>query len=531
MRWSEMLSRREALQQEARRLAEAPSEVIFDGWRAPDPMKGRLLIALRRADLRPSPQSFGALFGPAPAPPLLERHQQLARWVWWERLERWAEPVEPRDDGDRLAWAIAALRWHAVERDRLERAAWRHHHAPHPNDAQVRVLWEDWLRGRLQRLWQPWTATFARDAAAERAAVMRERGLPEVEIRRARAELLEGFLAQCATPPEDGPPPWREIAARVLETAGDQGPVEADGGMLGASERDRVARCAPHHRTWSPSWRAVTPHAPVDGDEQEFLSQWREVDSLVGAGLDALLDAHIVQRLLGAWAEPARTSLDPSWRVISRQLSQARARLRALVSALPEADLEAPLLGLDGLYSRTRYAVKRHFREWALKDLRHGLGGHPYAVNRPCVLPEPLRRRRGRGAARRAEERCWVLLVLLRGQGEALRRWMEDGGATAGTFARLLTGLPDSLVDQRAGERRTYSDLRASLRRHLDEDQAGLEPAFRAVAALGQTPARKLRGALEAALAPFWQPAIPFPEHGYPSMIKAAAALVASESA
>jgi hypothetical protein len=117
-----------------------------------------------------------------------------------------------------------------------------------------------------------------------------------------------------------------------------------------------------------------------------------------------------------------------------------------------------------------------------------------------------------------------VLLVLLRGQGEALRRWVGSGGRTAGTFARLLTALPEALVDQPVGAYRTYGGLRASLAARLDASIQELVPELSAIAALVEVPPRARRLAVHGALRPCWHPSIPLPEHGFPSMIQAAKA-------
>ena len=121
--------------------------------------------------------------------------------------------------------------------------------------------------------------------------------------------------------------------------------------------------------------------------------------------------------------------------------------------------------------------------------------------------------------------------MLLRGHRESLLRWRDDGGKTNGTFGRLLQELPEALIDHPRGKYRGYDDLRASLKRRMGMYLRELEPTLRAVAALRETPARKLKKRLSEVLRPVWHPSVEMPRGAFPSMIQAAEALVSAERA
>lgn len=529
LRWDELLARRARARDLALAEAARPGARALTSWRLPPELLPRILDALRRAEPDPPPASFGALFCPDPpvADPVSGAHPLH---VWWGRLERVSPPTPPSSALERRAWAILALRWLGEDRDRLHRRAWAQHLPADPErDARALRLWRAWFQGDLELLWRGWADLYAERAAsavriAETLGLARGSedayGLFEQERSSRVREVQEDFVLHCCDAAEGGPPVWREIAARVLEGAASDGPVRALGELLDPAGLERIAACAPHHPTWSPSWSTAAP-AARDGDEAQNFLHFVRGGGAGGLSLDALLDAHLVLTLLDRWRQPQRAAAEPSWRVLEDQLQRARGRLRALVVEAEDRALIAALHEVPALHARTAAAVGRHYWEWARLSVRAGATAASAPVNRPCTLPRPLRRP-VHHPGDRALERCWVLLVLLRGQGEALRRWIAEGGRTAGTFARLLTALPEALVDRPVGLHRTYGGLRASLSRHLDTCIRELSPALSAVAALPGVPPRTRRSAVHAALRPFWHPAVPLPEHGFPSMIEAA---------
>ena len=533
MLWSEFLTHRATVRALALEQAAYPTAAALAGWRLPHPLQDQLLNTLTSAELRPSPASFGAIFAPDDTLRQPSGAQlSLASHVWWERLETLAPPMEPGGELQRRAWALVALRWLGFDRDRLERRAWRGSMVPSPQDPTTLRCWRAWFQGdNYQRLWHDWKRLFASAAARQQTVVMTLGALPAQLREERRADLMETFLEHCWEPDQAGVPAWREIAVRVLERAGQEGPIYASAALLGQPERETLALCAVHHTTWRKSWLTVEPEPGEEHAEHRFLDRWAEAANAEGAGLDAMLDAHLIVRLLALWRDPARTSSERSWRVLKAQLGRARARLRALVSRRPDAELLAGLHELDAPYQRTLDAIKRYFWEWTWKDIRTGSNGVPVAVNASCELPPLQRRRLARDADAHHSERCWVLLMLLRGHKESLFRWRDDGGKTNGTFARLLKDLPDALIDQPQGKYRGYDDLRASLKRRMGAYLRELEPTLRAVAALRETPARKLKKRLSEVLRPVWHPSVEMPRGAFPSMIQAAEALVSAERA
>lgn len=528
MLWSEFMHRRSTARAFALQQAAHPTPDALAAWRLPEALKARVLEALQEADPRPSPASFSAIFAPDDAlTPPRDPGVSLAAHVWWARLEASAPAREPDDAQERRAWAIAALRWHGQERHRLERRAWGRPFSRTPDrDVLTLRLWRAWFHGDIDFLFHPWKRLFAEAAAAPQRAVMAVKGFPPALRELRREDLIDAFPDHCWEPNPQGVPAWREIAVRVLERAGQDGPIQAGAALLGRPERQRAALCATHHRTWRGSWLVAAPDPAEDEDDHRFLDEWTNAAGELGAGLDALLDTHLTLRLLGLWRTPERTGSERSWRVLRTQIGRARGRLRALAAERPDRELLEGLSQLDAPYERTLAAIHRYFWEWAWKDSRAGCPGLPVAVNAGCVLPAPKRRRRARTADQREAERTWLLLVALRGELDALRRWVTESADTNGSMARYLGLVPDALIDHAQGTYRTYQDLRASLSRHLERDLERLEPTLRAVAALRGTPARRLRAAVTGALGSVWHPSVPLPKGGFPSMIERAKALI-----
>lgn len=523
MLWSEFLDQRARLRALALQQAAHPTADALAGWRLPEALIERVLSALDHADPRPTPASFGAIFAPEHALTPPRGSPSRAGHLWWEALEREAPPVEPSDPLGRRAWALVALRWLGQERHRLERRAWASSVSPHAHDTTVLRLWRSWFRGDdLQFLWHGWKRLFAGVAARQLRSVMEIKGFPRHFIADRAAELHETFLEHCWEPDPSGVPAWREIAVRVLERAGAHGPIHATSALLGEPERGALAFCATHSATWAPSWGVIEPAPIHEEDDQRFLSRWSAATDTQGQGLDALLDAHLVLRLLRVWRTPERTSSARSWATLRAQIGAVRGRLRALARARPDPELLGGLFDLDAPYERTLAVVARYFHEWAWRDTRAGCQGLPIAVNRSCKLPSLEHHRAVRDRATRDAERGWVLLVLLRGEASALRRWVDHGGHTAGPLSRLLLAAPAPLLDPNPGEHRGYSTLRHALRSSLADHLRHLQPALDAVAALSEAPAHGLKARVLAALAPHWHPSIALPDRGFPSIIRAA---------
>lgn len=333
------------------------------------------------------------------------------------------------------------------------------------------------------------------------------RRLPAAVRERAVGELREAVFYRLCLPDGAGRPGWTELAARTLETAG---PVSALLGPLGEDQRRRAASCAASRGRWGETARALF------GPRSRALRARALLDEL--DRWEVHLNTHLQLRLRARWAA-GETDPDGDWRQLVQSRARARARLRALAGERAEALLEA-VLALPALAARLRDAASRWAWAWAWEELARDFSfdlGRP--VLAPCVqddlIPPPW------PAAWEAPLDSWLLLVLLRGRLDHLRRWAETGstGDRDSTWGRLLAeALPAPLSAE--GHGRLQDELRQSLSRRL----SALRPVVVAVAQL--QPGRGLKSAVLRILEESWSPWLPLPRAGFPSMQRAARALL-----
>ncbi len=495
-----------------------PVARMLESWRFSKhetPLRA-LLERLMDAPPDASPHSLSAVLGPEsalPAPPRADPRRALADWRAW--LEPRVTPAPASTPDEARLWALCELSRLGADRDHMERSAWRRSYDPSPQDPLTRRAWEGWFRMDLTAVWGVWAKLFERAARRGTEQASASRRIPTARGARLLADEGSDFLFACIGG-SDGEQPWREIATRVVE-ADPRGPVAGLALHLDDASWARAVRCVSEGATWRRSigepgaFDALSTSAAGPGEPQAELS----------------VDLHLTLRLLRAWQSPAKTSASFSSGVLYENLRRARGRMRALLRDQPGEALRAALLARDALYARTRQQVTAYFWSWAHHALSVDGAGAPHLVTRPCALrplpPEPP----APSPDSLAQERAWVLLALLRGQREPLRRWAEHGGETAGGLARLLTQTPAALLGVREGAHQDHRPLRAAMSARLDAHEAALRPALAAVAALPTEPARGRRERVLGALSAHWHPALALPEHGFPSMIAEARALCA----
>lgn len=502
------------------------AQALLGPWRCADaPTLLSALLDRLEEPLHPSGASFAAVMSVQAArlpPP--RRDPVRAGHVWREWLETQLSPEEPASAREAKIWALCELARLGEERDQLERRAWRGRYKADPErDRDAAWLWEGWFARDYGRVFYTWGRRFAASAGAALSAVLRARQLPD-ELRRYHLRTFrEAFEILCFGNTGE-PEPWREIAARVVE-GGPAGPVAALVPGLEAPSWRKVLGCVASRRAWA--------HTLGRPGLLELSEPSSPADLPTPSAVEQAVDLHLALRLLSSWSTPERSGARRSLQGLRQGLVRARGRLRALLRDQEGERLRAALLGMDALYSRTDSAVRSYFHSWAWRALHGSLAIQPYVVTRTCVFtgrPPPPSRPPLEPGAREAMARTWVLLVLLRGERDALHRWAREGGETDGSFARLLLSAPEPLTGNRVGKNKDYRPLRARLSEGLSAVEADLLPVLGRVGALCEAPARGLKGRFYEALAPDWSEALPLPERGFPSMIATARALCAPQS-
>ena len=379
------------------------------------------------------------------------------------------------------------------------------------------ALWADKVR---------WEALLIPEANLAFRQVLSTRDLPPGLARQAGRDLADGLWFQLLGA-ADGPPGFRDLAARVLET-GPPGPVDALVGLLDDGGWGTVGACATGRGTWPATLGLAMPELSGGAARALALRSRLIADPTLA---EPLLDLHVWTRLLHTWASPDGADPQRAWSVVVQNRGRARSRLRALCAELPGDRLATALAALPGLSARTAAATRRYAWDLAWAMMAHGFAwdwGRPLSA--ACVAPpselDPIE------DAALPALRTWVLLVMIKGRLGHLRRWVETGGTgdRDGTWGRLLSEeLPETLRDPLArGEVRraaTYSRLRAWLADGLDETVAGWRGALRDLVALPT--GRALRRDTEALLLPVWDQAAPFPKAGFPTFQANAAAVLA----
>lgn len=491
--------------------------------------------ALERAAPQPSTAALALLLAPdLPASVWSdgEPDEQLARWRLFRALGR-THPVgfDTGAAADPRVWALEALLFLGEQITSRERGAWARADWPaEPGDPKLAALWGRALSAPATSLWGDkarWESLLLSDCAGAFRQVMSTRELPAGVARQALSDLREGLWFQLVGGPE-GPGGFRDLAARVLET-GPPGSIDALAGLLGDEAWGVATACAAARGTW-PDTLALALPGLAGGAARAMSLRAR----LTGGLAEPLVDLHVWVRLLDTWNVEDGTDPVRSWNVVVQNRGRARGRLRALVAELPDEVLVAALARLDGLGARTAAAARRYAWDLAWELLARGFAwdwGRPIqpACRAPAAELLPI------APSERPALRCWVLLVLLKGRLEPLRRWVETGGTgdRDGTWGRLLSEeLPEALRDPVARGQRaaTYHRLRAWLADGLDELVSGLRPTLAALAVLPL--GRGLRADTEALLGPGWDARVPFPKAGFPTFrAHAVAALAATQAA
>lgn len=497
------------------------------------------LAALRSASPRPDHAALAAALAPAaalPAPPPSkgDLDEPLHRQRLVKALRARLPPEAQVDDSPEACqlWAVENLLFLGEQVEDRERAAWaREPLRPSPReDAEVALLWAGMFGGGAT-IWSSqkrWENLLMPPAMASFRQVLSTRELPSGVARQALTDLRDGLWFQLLGG-KDSVPGWAELAARVLETCGG---VPALAVVLSDEDWSIATSCVAARGTWPDTLGALLPEVP-GGPARALILRRRLSESPDGA--EAILDLHVILRLLETWTGPEGADPVRTWAVVVQNRGRARARLRALAMARPAA-MRAALLSADALHARTLAAMRRYAWDLAWEGMARGFAwDFANPVTTPCEPPpaelRPL------DVALAPAIRTWVLLVLLKGRHEHLRRWVQTGGTgdRDGVWGRLLSEeLPDELRDPAAGGSgralSTYHGLRAWLADGLEETLTTLRPTLAAVVAL---PAgRALARATEALLRPGWDPRVPFPKAGFPTFqANAGEVLAATEPA
>ena len=518
MDWAKFLTQRAESRAAALHAAAAlgsgdtsPAVSLLGAWRfGSDPaLSARLLGRLQQQPPRPPDAQRAAVLAPNEALPTPADPSLSARpWLRRRWLDGRVQATCPDDTLHRVAWGLDTLRFLGAEVDRRQRAPWGRLRFPaSPHDAAVATMWQGWLSGQPWDLRDPWETLFLGDAARAFAAVLRVRRIPPDRRQLILEDLRETFFYMMLGEP-GATAGWQELAVRTLETTG-PAPIEALSGLLDTRRWLLASLCAVR-RGYGPRSAGILFPETENPDHQ--ARQLARQGLSQASRLDAVLDLHIACRQLDRWAtEPETTRPARAWQVVVQNRGRARARLRALLAGEGAALLGAPLLALDGLYARTRYALRRYCRDWAWIQLSRQFPFSVHTLDAPCgALPAgpPLSDDDHRAL------QSWVLLVILKDRLGHLRRWIQTGGTgdrDAG-WGRLLQALPDHLRETGADGkvRRGQNHLRAELAELLPEALERLRPTLAALDALPRD--RKLARAAAALIAPDWAPTIPAPK-------------------
>jgi hypothetical protein len=504
MRWTSFIEqhrhRREAALHAAQRWEAGdcgPARDLLATWRFDADLRGRVLDRLAQTPPQPTPDALGATLAPDAAWMPAHPDADLAEHVWIERLQPTSlasDPVRQR------AWALAELHRLGTHVDQRRRAPWRQPLTIAPEaEAHAAAWWTAWLTC------SPWTVQASCDAvlwpvaqsayAAILSATAMTPAMQHVRLADFRDAFSFLFLASEAC---------GEIAARVIETLAPD-PITALAGCLDETSRLRAGRCA-----------VARGHGPTTADLVFGQVRGAQVRGRLLAEqmqtperLDQMLDLHIALRLCDRWTTPEHTSWARNWECVIQNRGRARARLRAVVSALPPDVLRARLATVDQLGARTIQAVRSFVRGWAWQEARLGWPGNPSRrVDPPC----PVEADTPYGEDEHGALRAWVMLVILRGRIGHLQRWVESGstGDRDATWGRLLSqSLPENL---RGGgsARLALQRVRAELTLGLSEIMTELLPVTRQLAAMENSPPPI--AAFHAALRPIWHDSIPLPQ-------------------
>ena len=480
-----------------------PALSMLDAWRfAGLPAASALLTALVEAPLAPTADALARQLSPAQH---LPRAPTQAAWLHREWLAQKLPSTTPSspptsDTGARLAWALLELRALGQDLDHRLRRPWLSR-APtaQAEDAEVSALWtrvasDPW--GDRAR----WEALFLPVVLRAFHGVFEAVNLGRAERRSRLADAEESFFFRLVgRGPEAG---WRVLGARVLET-GPGGPFSALAATLDPPAWTLAARCAVRR---GHGWQTASALWPEAGRARVLAERVGGLISEDGTRLEALAELHAALRLVHRWSQPEQTAHGAAWRVLTQNLGRARGRLRAMVRGLPGDALVRRLSGADALYQRTSAALARSCRGWAFDELRLAF---PNDEGRPmeagCDLQRPEL------PALDGAVRAWILLVILRGRLEHLRRWVALGttGDRDAGWGRLLSLQPPPSRRSSLGRAAELDTLRAQLQHGLNPALEQLRPTLAAISAMAG-PALEL-AELHRLLSPVWHPELPLP--------------------
>lgn len=422
----------------------------------------------------------------APAWPCLRQPWIATRWLPWLQ-------ATVRDGPLGLDALVAGLQTIGARIQALIRAPWRARQAPVDAraDAEAAALWQAWAAGDFWSIQPAWERAYLMDGTRAFLAVA------EATHRRPRLRLdvMESFF-QVGWDAQGGPAGWRKILCRVVES---EGPAPFGNLVAAFPAAQRRAALATVFNWGTRAETTATLLPEIAGAE----ARAHALAARAEAAPDALLDAHVASRLVSAWCTSGAVDLEHGWRVALQNDGRARSRLRALLAAAPTP----PAPREAGLHARTRFAVRRFFRDWARAqrpDFPLGDAAGVDPVRQAAAMAAPF------DGPAQAALRCWILLGALRGHLPSLHAWRSTrrtAGRTA-AFYRYLNTLPPVLLRPRAGDRAGRERVRIELIDSLDEHLDALRPLLGRVAALR---APRLAERLSACLAPAWVAAVPLP--------------------
>ncbi|MEZ4238326.1 MAG: hypothetical protein R3F59_19675 [Myxococcota bacterium] len=408
--------------------------------------------------------------------------------------------------------AVALSRLSAIGARLAEaREAWaRAAYPAQPADERVAAMWRATGRGAQGSFAHQgaWQQLLARPVVAAFRQALSTRPLPPHVRDRALGDLRDTLFYQLV-----GGQGFAELAAFTLETA-PGGPVAPLFDVLSERSRSRAARCVSARGHWPQTLALALPAAGAT--ERALLVQADPRDP------EDWIELHCALRLLASWAESPGDD-DRDWSIVTQNQGRSRGRLRALAASEPAAALAERVAALPALAERTRAAARRWAWSWAWEALATDFAFDlDRPVVRPCVAEAGV-------AALEAEEleivETWLLLVILRGRGDTVRRWAAEGrGDSDGTWGRLLLELPADLREADGGLAR----VRAALAAGWDARVASVAPVLRRVAGLSE--GRALKRAFWDVVGPAWHVAVAHPRAGFPTFVRNARDWVARGS-
>ncbi len=392
-------------------------------------------------------------------------------------------------------------------------------------DAKAATLWAAWASGDCWSGRARWEKLYLKSAVAVFRSVAAARELPPDVTDRAVSDLREAFFFRMIGGEPAG---WREVAARVLETAHPD-PITSVHAALSPARRERAALCI----TCRGAWRTTV--ARVFDELAEPLARARVLSGaehdVALPSWDALLDLHCALRLMRAWSRPEAASETHGrgkypegmdYAVLSQNRGRARGRLRAVLAGSDPGFILERVLALDALHARTEAALRRFAWAWAWQELAYDFSFDLHRAVTPAC-PPPATTIEAFAPHDRAALPTWVLLVVYRGRLEHLQKWVQTGstGDRDSTWARLLTdALPDGLKDppQPGARTASYHRLRAELAFSLNSILVRLRPRIAETAELPT--GRSLKQAFLDLHTPDWNPAVPMLRSGFPTACK-----------